>query len=190
MSACKKLLFLILGLVSGTSFAAEKRNDLPDIFREHYVLRSNGRDFTLDYQEGQATYRLNNVFGSTFELAMTEELTVFDTEPNPDIEMCNGTVTDVNEKVVGNKRVGITYGSIDKLTKAFEGQFVLDNHTYYVESADKFYEESQLENGKIVSIAYVDNQVVRKENETFEPPLPKAPDADAVNFGENDKVRV
>ena len=37
-------------------------------------------------------FRSSEVFGwSEVRLSMSEELTVFDSRPNPDVEMCNGT---------------------------------------------------------------------------------------------------
>ncbi len=182
----KKLLPIFVFAFSSFALAAELRRDLPDIFRKHYVLRSNGVDFNLDYRLGSASYRLNDVFGKNHVLEMVEELTVYDTERNDDIEMCNGTVTELERDLKG-----VTYGTIDKKTQMFEGQFVIKAHTYYVESADKFYEKSELENTDIVSIAYADFDVIGKDNATFEPlELPRAPDADAVSFdeGEPDKV--
>ena len=69
----------------------------------------------------------------------------------------------------------MTYGSIDKKTKEFEGQFILGETTFYVESANKFMDVRDLEGGNIVSIAYSSVDVVRK-NGTFEPlALPTAP---------------
>ena len=167
----KPTLITILTALTCSALGAELRADLPDLFRQHYILRSDGgEDFSLDYEPGSAVYTLNSIFDADFVLRMTEELTVFDTEPHPEIEMCNGTVVRVNSADGGcdETRVGVTFGTIDKRTKVFEGQFVLGDHTYFVESADKFYNESQLEDGRIVSVVYMDTFVVQRENATFD----------------------
>ena len=72
---------------------AQSQDDVSDILMNHIGL-NKGRDFTLDYRTGSATYTIRNAFSKTFSLEMKEELSVLDEEPNPDIEMCNGTVTD------------------------------------------------------------------------------------------------
>lgn len=73
------------------------------------------------------------------------------------------------------------------MTEIFEGQFILDDVTYYVESADKYLKLNQLENGDIVSILYRSTDVISKEG-VFEPAeIPQAPDADdEVNFNDGD----
>ena len=42
---------------------------------------------------GKAVYTLKDVYDTNFVLKMFEELSIFDSEPNDEIEMCNGTVT-------------------------------------------------------------------------------------------------
>lgn len=85
------------------SFGADLRTDLPDLFEKYYVITE--RDFHLDFQnDGQAEYEVRNVFGSDFLLKMSEELTVYDTKANDEIEMCNGTVIDLNSGQEGGKK--------------------------------------------------------------------------------------
>ena len=84
---------MCLAFVMAIMCAAPSRADINDILMNHIGL-NKGHDFTLDYRTGSATYRIGNAFSKTFRLEMKEELSVLDEEPNPDIEMCNGTVTD------------------------------------------------------------------------------------------------
>ena len=90
-------------LSNNCSSAAKVKTDLPKLFRKYYELTEN--DFDLDYQrDGRATYKIRGVFESDFLLEMSEELTVYDTKPNAEIEMCNGTVTDLNSGEQGRER--------------------------------------------------------------------------------------
>ena len=84
--------FVLATLVAISSCALELR-DLPGLFRRYYALKK-GDDFNLDFRGGSATFKITNAFSKSFTLEMREELTVLDTEPNEDIEMCDGTVTD------------------------------------------------------------------------------------------------
>ena len=59
-----------------------------------YNRLKKGRDFTLDFRTGSATFVIKMAFSRRFELEMKEELSALYAEPNPEIEMCNGTVTD------------------------------------------------------------------------------------------------
>jgi hypothetical protein len=54
--------------------------------------------------KGRAVFTLKSVYNTRFELSMKEELTVFDTEPNPDIEMCNGTAEDLETRDIGEEK--------------------------------------------------------------------------------------
>ncbi len=78
----------------------------------------------------------------------------------------------------------MTFGSIDKETERFRGQFMIDGTTYYLEDAEKY-----LPNATFDSVMYRGTDVVDRE-EDFEPEeLPTAPgfkdeDDTAVHFGD------
>lgn len=97
-----KVIALTFCFLNSPSLGAEMRHDLNDIFSSYYVIRK-GVDFTLDYNvgNGRASYTLHNVYEADFLLEMIEELTIYDTQPNDEIEMCNGTVTNLFTKEQG-----------------------------------------------------------------------------------------
>ncbi len=97
----KLLVLFFLALASWSpALGAIRRTDLPDIFHEYLAL-SEGSDFSMDFRVGSAVFEIRNVYGTSFRLAMLEELSVFDTEPNAEIEMCNGTATDLKTRNTG-----------------------------------------------------------------------------------------
>ena len=157
--------FVLATLVAISSCAQELR-DLPGLFRRYYALKK-GDDFNLDFRGGSATFKITNAFSKSFTLEMREELTVLDTEPNEDIEMCDGTVTDETGAA------GVTFGTIDRKTEVFRGQFILRGETYYVEDADVFLGR---EDAEYDSVMYRGSDVIKPEG-SFEPSvLPKAGD--------------
>ena len=89
---------------------------------------------------------------------------------------------------------GVTYGSIDKNTSIFRGQFVIDDLTYYVEDADKFLSTTPVGNKKVkpVSVLYSSADVVM-ESVSFESgELPRAPnmtDPEEGGVGGEHRVR-
>lgn len=160
---CLTLIFILATMVALSSCVLEQR--LPGLFRR-YVALKKGDDFSLDFRGGSATFRITNAFSKSFTLEMREELTVLDTEPNKNIEMCDGTVTDETGAA------GVTFGSIDRKTEVFRGQFILEGETYYVEDADIFLGDDT----EYDSVMYKGSDVIKPEG-SFEPStLPKAGD--------------
>ena len=91
-----KLLFpFALGFTALLSIgqAAKLRTDLPQIFKQFYSLTRE--DVGLDFHVGSAEFVLRDIFGKSFSVAMKEELSIMDTVPNADIEMCDGEAKDL-----------------------------------------------------------------------------------------------
>ena len=169
------LIFVLATMVAISSCALMK-HDRPDLFRRYFALKK-GEDFKLDYAGGSATFEISRAFSKRFMLEMREELTVLDTEPNDNIEMCNGTATDETGAV------GVTFGSIDKRTEVFRGQFILEGETYYIEDADIFLGEDT----EYDSIMYKGSDVIKPEGSFELSILPKARDYHGNEMQANSK---